>query len=97
MLILNIGTNSTNVDVNVTPDKRTLLIDFEKYLLATIKVSYWSLSVSKITQDFILFRTGIYFFLIQDDSFFIWSSKYVYLFLYFAKGKETIPNPYSTK
>lgn len=35
---LHIKTNRENVDVNVTPDKRTLYVQNEKILLATVKV-----------------------------------------------------------
>ena len=37
-VVLNITTQSSEIDINVTPDKRQLMVANEKLLLATIKV-----------------------------------------------------------
>lgn len=38
IVVLNITTGTAQVDVNVTPDKRQLMVTNEKFLLATVKV-----------------------------------------------------------
>lgn len=38
-IVLNITIQSSQIDINVTPDKRQLMVANEKFLLATIKVS----------------------------------------------------------
>ena len=38
-IVLNIITRSDEIDINVTPDKRQLMVTHEKLLLATIKVN----------------------------------------------------------
>ena len=37
-MVLNIKLKEDDVDINVTPDKRQILVNNEKLLLATIKV-----------------------------------------------------------
>ena len=39
-IVLNITTQSSEIDINVTPDKRQLMVANEKILLATIKVLF---------------------------------------------------------
>lgn len=40
-IVLNITTQSSQVDINVTPDKRQLMLTNEKLLLATVKVYFF--------------------------------------------------------
>ena len=37
MVVLNVETKQEEVDVNITPDKRQILFENEKFLLATIR------------------------------------------------------------
>ena len=37
-IVLNISTQSSQIDINVTPDKRQLMVANEKLMLATVKV-----------------------------------------------------------
>ncbi len=37
MVVLNVETKQEEVDVNITPDKRQILFENEKFLLATVR------------------------------------------------------------
>ena len=53
MVVLNIGMEEGDVDVNVTPDKRQILVNREKLLLATIKVMMLLHFLGKIKNEHI--------------------------------------------
>jgi len=46
-VVLNIITQAGEIDINVTPDKRQLMINNEKILLATLKVNFLIIFLKK--------------------------------------------------